>query len=103
MGVLLLVLQLCKDILQNVILLKYQLLQKQFDLCRFANYKLWSQLLKLKKKNQSHWEKSGQIIFEKKKQQQHINRYDFYIMVGCVRYQIELINDYKSYAPFFYK
>ena len=50
MGVLLLVLQLCKDILQNVILLKYQLLQKQFDLCRFANYKLWSQLLKLKKK-----------------------------------------------------
>ena len=72
MGVLLLVLQLCKDILQNVILLKYQLLQKQFDLCRFANYKLWSQLLKLKKKK-SHGEKSGQIIFEKKQQKKNIS------------------------------
>ena len=59
----------------------------------FANYKLWSQLLKLKTKNQDHWEKSGQIIFEKKKTTKHINKYDFFIMAGCIRYQIELIND----------
>ena len=73
MGVLLLVLQLCKDILQNVILLKYQLLQKQFDLCRFANYKLWLQLLKLKKKTTNTTGRNQVKSYLKRKKQQNMS------------------------------